>query len=364
MSNAYHNLATSDFSQNWTGTSALLTTGSWSGIPSIIGYRGDGMTSNTATDPQTTLADGSGTPVDLINASTSGSNTGGIHEIENDVVALQGSGTADAPHLVIHVDTTGRQSVTLTALLRELDSSAVDQKFAVQYRVGETGNFTNLPDGAVSSIFNAAGNQTASLNVVLPAAADNQSKVQIRIITNDAPGSDAMIGIDDILVSSQPAGASATLNVADVSIVEGDAGTSELTFTVTRSNDTTAFNVNYGTADGTATAGSDYASASGTLNFAVGGALTQTVSVTINGDTDVEASETLLLNLSGISNTTGTTTFSDASGTGTMTNDDVSSTAGISIGEVSIVEGDSGTQVLQFTVTRDNCSPSAPMAQI
>ncbi|CAN1567177.1 YhcR_OBF_like domain containing protein [Rhabdaerophilaceae bacterium] len=116
---------------------------------------------------------------------------------------------------------------------------------------------------------------------------------------------------------------SATVSVNDVTITEGNSGTSLMTFTVTRSNNTTAFAVNFATSNGTATtADSDYIATSGTLNFSAGGALTETFSVTVNGDTTAESSETLNIALSDIVNTTGTTTIADGAGVGTITNDD------------------------------------------
>jgi len=126
--------------------------------------------------------------------------------------------------------------------------------------------------------------------------------------------------------AGQSFGGSANPSIAinDVSVTEGDSGTKTLTFTVTRSAAATAFTVDYATADGTATAGSDYQAASGTLAFAAGGPLTQTVAVTINGDTASEANETFTVQLSNLVNVSGTTTIGDSSGTGTITNDDVS----------------------------------------
>jgi predicted extracellular nuclease len=123
--------------------------------------------------------------------------------------------------------------------------------------------------------------------------------------------------------TGQTFGTATTVSVNDVTLTEGDSGTVTMTFTVSRSNDATAFTLDYATADNTATtANSDYDATSGTLTFAAGGALTQTVTVTINGDSAVEPNETFFVNLTNLANTTGTTTFADAQGQGTIANDD------------------------------------------
>ena len=109
------------------------------------------------------------------------------------------------------------------------------------------------------------------------------------------------------------------ISIGDVTVAEGNSGTTTATFTVTRTGGTAAFSVNYATSNGTATAGSDYVAKSGTLPFASGQA-TQTVSVTINGDTTIETNETFFVNLSGNTNIT------DGQGVGTIRNDDVAST--------------------------------------
>src|SRR5205807_8987308 len=90
-------------------------------------------------------------------------------------------------------------------------------------------------------------------------------------------------------------------------------------FTVTRTGGTTAFDVNFATADGSATvADNDYGARSGIVHFGAN-VTTQTVSITINGDTKVELDETFFVNLSAATNGV---TISDSSGTGTITNDD------------------------------------------
>ncbi len=122
----------------------------------------------------------------------------------------------------------------------------------------------------------------------------------------------ATISNDD----AEPAG---SIVIDDVTLSEGDAGTKLATFTVTRSGGTAAFSVDYATADGTATAGSDYLAASGTLSFA-DGVNTQTIAVTINGDTLFEPDESFVVDLA---NPTNGAVLTDGQGTATISNDDV-----------------------------------------
>ena len=138
-----------------------------------------------------------------------------------------------------------------------------------------------------------------------------------------------------------------TLSIADASVTEGNSGTTDLTFTVTRSARAVASTVKWATSNGTATAGSDYAAASGTLSFAAG-ELTKTITVKVTGDTAVETTETLLLTLSA---PTGAT-IARAQATGTIVNDDVAAT--FAVNDVRVNEGKSGTTTATFTVTRTN----------
>lgn len=199
------------FSQNWTNTGLLTTDDSWDGVPGLIGYRGDDLTTSTGTDPQTVLADGSGTPVDVnANQTNTNATTGGITEFElaNPVVALQGSGTADAPHLVLTISTTGLRDVVVAYTLRDLDGSADDavQAVALQYRVGTSGPYTNVPAGFVADA--TTGPNLATLvtpvSATLPAAANDQAVVQVRILTTNAAGSDEWVGVDDLSVTGSP----------------------------------------------------------------------------------------------------------------------------------------------------------------
>jgi hypothetical protein len=87
------------------------------------------------------------------------------------------------------------------------------------------------------------------------------------------------------------------LTASDVAILEGNAGTRNLTFTVRLSAVSgRPVTVEYATADGTAAAGTDYVPKSGTLTF-LPGWTTQTVTIAILGDEDAEGDEFLVLNL-------------------------------------------------------------------
>src|SRR5207249_4854876 len=94
--------------------------------------------------------------------------------------------------------------------------------------------------------------------------------------------------------------------------------------------------VNFTTADGSATAGSDYAATNGLLTFAAG-VTNQTITVRVNGDVLSESNETFFVNLSGSTNAT----IADGQGVGTITNDEL--LPALSINDASVAEGNSGT---------------------
>src|SRR5258705_5080876 len=90
------------------------------------------------------------------------------------------------------------------------------------------------------------------------------------------------------------------ISISDVSITEGDAGTKTASFTVSRTG-TAAFTVGYATADGTATAGSDYLAASGTLSFAAGQA-SQALTGPLLNCTHLDPSDAFFCNLTNATN--------------------------------------------------------------
>ena len=108
----------------------------------------------------------------------------------------------------------------------------------------------------------------------------------------------------------------AALTVADARAKEGTDETIDFTVSLSRAT-RAAVTVAYATADGTATAGSDYTATSGTLTFAAG-ETEQTVLVPVLDDAHDEGEETLTLRLT---NATGAV-IADGEATGTIKNTD------------------------------------------
>jgi hypothetical protein len=353
----YYSLASGNFSQDWSNTNLITTNDDWSGVPFIVGYLGDIDTGTPTGVDATTVTGPALGAVDVIaNQNTTGNTSGGVAEfqIANPTVGIQGSGTADAPSLVLYMDSTGRSDVRLQATLRDLDGSAdnASQQINVQYRTSPGAAWTNVPGAYFADVTTAgSATQTTALDVVLPAGADNSPTLEIRILTTNANGSDEWVGIDDIVVSSASSGA--TLSIADTAAYEGTGGPTAIVFTVTRTGDTSGastadYAVTFGGGSFSAGAG-DFAAAqplTGQVSFAAGEA-SKTITLELDADSNPEADEGFTVTLS---NAAGAV-LSDASATGTIVNDDGPAPT-VTISDVTQAEGNSGTTIFSFTVTR------------
>lgn len=131
----------------------------------------------------------------------------------------------------------------------------------------------------------------------------------------DAMASDHVISFDTIGLEPQ-------LSIDDVSLAEGDAGTTLFQFTVSLTNPAAgAFTVDFATADGSAMLGdNDYQQAVGTLNFAGNDGETQTIDVLVNGDFTPEPDESFSVVLS--SPSLPAVILADDTGLGTILDDD------------------------------------------
>jgi len=137
--------------------------------------------------------------------------------------------------------------------------------------------------------------------------------------TDGSPANNTATAATTVASAPPPPVNNGTLALAGSTVSVGESAGS-VVLSVTRTNGTDgAVTVSYATANGTATAGSDYSAASGTLSWAAGDAADKTITVSITGDTVDEPNETFTLALS---NPTGGAALGTASATVTITDDD------------------------------------------
>jgi hypothetical protein len=110
-----------------------------------------------------------------------------------------------------------------------------------------------------------------------------------------------------------------TLSIDDVTLAEGNSGTTNFVFTISLSAPSSQIvTVQVQTADGNATVGSDYAGLSLTTVTLAPGVTTQTIPIAVTGDTAPEPHENFAVNLSGATNAT----IVKSQGVGTILDDD------------------------------------------
>ena len=196
---------------------------------------------------------------------------------------------------------------------------------------GGGGDDTLIARGGNDTLDGGAGSDTAQLGYAWGQGYEVSGTAAAFTITG-AEGTDTLANIEFVRFSGGTTIATSslfddsvagTVSVAGVSVAEGNSGSRTATLVVTRTGGTSPFSIGFATEDGTATAGSDYAAASGTLAFGVG-EVTRTIAVSVLGDTEVEDGEAFSVVLSGGTNgvTVGT-----ARGTVSIVDDDSPFTA-------------------------------------
>src|SRR6478735_5753850 len=139
----------------------------------------------------------------------------------------------------------------------------------------------------------------------------------------------------------------AHISAGDVQPVEGNSATKSFVFPITLDVPApAAIKVAYTTVAGSATAPGDYVAKSGTLSLAAG-ATSGSIAVAVVGDAIEEPTESFQLALTGV--TSGPGIIDTPAATGLILNDDVTGVATIS--DPTVVEGNTGTKNLVFTVT-------------
>jgi hypothetical protein len=179
----------------------------------------------------------------------------------------------------------------------------------------------------------------AGLNPSGVAAGDFNGDGQPDVAVANAGSHDVSVLLND---GDWPAADAPTIRVSDVTVTEGHTGTVNATFTVTLS---AAYDqvvtVDYSTSDSSATAGSDYQAASGTLTFAPGETI-KNINVVVTGDRLGEPNELFFVTLGSPTNAI----IADIQGAATIIDDEPR----VSINDVTKKEGN-GKKTTLFTFT-------------
>jgi len=139
-----------------------------------------------------------------------------------------------------------------------------------------------------------------------------------------------------------------TLSINDVTVTEGNTDSTNATFTVTLSTALSSpASVDFFTSNGTAVEPSDYTAVNGTLVFAPG-QTSRTITVPVNGDTQVEPNQTFFVNLANPTNAE----IAVEQGTGTINDDDSVNVFQFGISGASVNEN-AGSVTLTVTRTGD-----------
>jgi len=211
-------------------------------------------------------------------------------------------------------------TATITVTRTGGSTGAVSVQYATSNGTATAGSDYTAASGTLNWADGDSASKTFTVTVANDLVPESNETITLTLSnpTGGATLASPAVATLTLLDTSQP-----SVSIGDVTVTEGNAGTLNANFTVSLSFSPASANVtmNYATSNGTATtADNDYAAASGSLTFLIGGATTQQVSVVINGDTTAESDETFLVSLS----TLVGATFADSQAQGTILNDDFS----------------------------------------
>ncbi|MHB1038240.1 MAG: Calx-beta domain-containing protein [Pirellulales bacterium] len=327
-------------------------------------------------------------PVTLSFATTDGTATAGVdYEAQNGTLVFEpGQPIQQTISVPIHADTFGEVNETFLVNLSNIVGAALADSQGQGTIVGDDGPLLSITDAVLVEGDNGTTDMVFTVSLSAPAAelvtlryatADGTATAGVDYHPADAtlafvPGAPLeqtvyvpVIGdlvnelnetfslklFDATVVGiSRPQGTGTItdddplFSIDDVTVVEGISGATDAVFTVSLSAPVTrTTTVAFATANGTATQGSDYQAAGGTLVFEPGQPTQQTITVHVLGDMVNETHETFFVNLSGATHAG----LPDTQGVCTITDDDGPK---LSIDDATLAEGDSGTPDMVFTV--------------
>ena len=184
----------------------------------------------------------------------------------------------------------GTKQLTLPVTLSGASSETITVDYQTSDGTATTGGFDYSQTSGTLTF--APGETSKSASVSLTGDVVYEGDETFTVTLSNAVNATILAGAASAtgtIVNDDPV---PTLSIADVLAAEGNVGTTDFTFAVTLSGPSGSnVTVSYATVDGTATSGSDYIAASGSLTFTPG-QTSKTITVTVNGDYLNEPNET------------------------------------------------------------------------
>lgn len=247
--------------------------------------------------------------------------------------------------------TSGSVTADLTVTLSAASSEPVMVSYATADGTAVAGtNYT----AATGTLTFPAGTTTEPISVTVLGGVASAAGFVVNLNT---PVNATISNGSATVTIENPSSSQPSLSIADLSQDEGVGANSTFDFVVTLSAPSTNIvAVNYATADGTATvANNDYQATSGTLTFPAG-ATSETIPVTVIGNTTVGPNLTFTVNLTAPSNAA----LAKASATGTIINNNTTnpSTPAITINDAPVAQATGGsTAAFVASLTKASTQP-------
>ncbi len=285
---------TQDFS-SLTGSSTTYPTG-WQG------WTIAGSLATTFTTDGTNLTDHN------LVGGTNASTAAGVYDMDGKLGLL--STASNMKTACLAINTTGLQDIQVqyVAQTQRQQASARTNVLGLQYRVGNSGNFTTISGSFYNNDLSLGDNTsgTTSLNpqtisVTLPAVCNNQSNVQLRWLIKDSigTGSRPSFSIDNISITGNPLSGT-QVNLSASSSSGSEALTSIITITATADAPVVGDQSVNLTVGGTNITSGDYVLSNTTITI-LNGQTTGSVTFTIQDDNLREGLETAIVSIQSVS---------------------------------------------------------------
>ncbi|MCE2673533.1 MAG: M10 family metallopeptidase C-terminal domain-containing protein, partial [Microcystis sp. 53598_E5] len=326
----------------------------YTSIPTSVTFAAGSSTATVTVDPTADTTVESNETVILTLAAGTGYTIGTTTPVTGTIT------NDDLPSITLAVSPSSVTEDGTTNLVYTFTRTGVTTNtLTVNYTLGGTAtlNTDYTRTGTTNTVTFAAGSATATVTV--DPTADTIVESNETVILTLAAGTGYTIGTPNAATGTINNDDSASISINDVTVSEGNSGTTNAVFTVTLSNPVdTSVTLNYATANGTATtADNDYTAIATTpLTFNVG-ETSKTITVAVNGDTKVENNETFFLNLSNLQANGRNVTITDNQGQGTINDDDSTVTSQLSINDITVVEGQNSNAILTVTVNNPSTQP-------